>query len=1551
MAIAFARPEYVGRSTGANACCKSAYNARDRIKDLNTGVIYNWQRRSDNVYHDILLPDYVDRKFKNAAVFANEVERAEKRKDSQLYVEWLLALPKEEEITLDMKKEIIKEFIDRKGWRKEGLGVQVDIHKPHDGDINWHAHLLVTTRRFKQNGLGLEDKKAIDLQPEVKYGKVQKTIEIDNHIFYMNVLNDKFKEWGLELRADLPGEITQEHIGPIRMRSVLNEAVIRNEERKLANIEALKDGGDVIARVTKGASVFNKNDIVRAVKCVPDFVRANELVDDALRHTEIIPLYREDGASTGLYTTKLVRSEELKLMRLSSYIANQKNLILNSTGVNSTGAELSTISKIISEDRSLNTQQCDALSHLLLADGGIRILKGRAGTGKSHVLGKLESIARDKGVNVIGLAPTHKAKQELSKVGYDKCDTIKGFLFKLYNGKADLARGSLIVIDEAGMVGNDDYSEVLRVLAAKSCNVILAGDERQLSSIGRGGMFEAFADKFGSYEMNDIRRQELEWGKDVALSFAGGDVRGGINVLKSNNRLKAASTKIDSMEQLLNNWNDSSESIRHRLIIAVKNTDVDILNAGARELLKANGILSGSEVSITKGGKDFFFIKNDRIVFNQSNKELNLSNGDFGNLESVSPTKFVVKLDNGLEVTFNPSEFSGFKHGYASTVYKAQGSSIKDVYVLHDGFSTDRNSYVAMSRHIKDIHLYTNKLATKTDNHLIKQFSFDPENSPSISYCTKEDLEAKNTLENKGILTKTYDKISLKLKSQITSFIDKVSVDRDYYVFEKPEVSKAEVGEILELVNEYKGSHATERDIAVNEGVLELEERAVVGGFNRRQDGNNIMSMQNNITGQVREIQPANNTILAHEQNDTANFSVATNRRMTPKEKFYAGRDYKLKQQVTKNIDYEQESIKLRGEVKWSAEKIAINLLGEPNKRLSDGKELRFGKSGSIAVRISGDKCGNWYDFKEGKGGDLFDLVQDIKACDFKEAADYLRGTLGIGNPQNSNIIYLHNLNDKYVDHHKQKASVKAEEAAAFKKVENLYNRSKNISGNSVAAIYLEGRGINCVLSNDIRTVGQYTKELGKTGVAIVAFARDGSGQITGGQQILLDPATYKKADIAAPKKSFGKIAGSFVEVGSHPNSNNKENNDNKITVIAEGLETALSIKQAGVEARIICSLGLGNIKNYQPQSGERIIIAADHDKIGSNSEKIIEDTKNILSKQALVITIKPKELGDFNDVLLSSNDGNYKTGSGAGKIRELFDLGLLKLNSYTKEQAAIIIDYQQYKYKQSGIDEYMRDNQEHVDNLRKFNPNYDISKLKAGLADFTDYTREKLIEHELKQEFKPYVIGIMAEFKQNKLGAKNIEEFLRVAKREREFCIDAHKNHSPQARSLRLGGYSELAMQESTYNQYPKLLEDLQKHYNSAIRLKAYSPERLMLEIRDKGRPIQSVCEDIFDKCQKTAAENINEDLNSIGSKGFVIKDGIKFTDNRIYLENKIHDKVLRPYIQSFATSKLFEINKLAITGRLGQYKQIRQEQELEQQRKAQELQKPHELEHTRSM
>jgi hypothetical protein len=88
---------------------------------------------------------------------------------------------------------------------------------------------------------------------------------------------------------------------------------------------------------------------------------------------------------------------------------------------------------------------------------------------------------------------------------------------------------------------------------------------------------------------------------------------------------------------------------------------------------------------------------------------------------------------------------------------------------------------------------------------------------------------------------------------------------------------------------------------------------------------------------------------------------------------------------------------------------------------------------------------------------------------------------------------------------------------------------------------------------------------------------------------------------------------------------------------IVEGIETALSLKEAGVKGEIVASMGIYNMANYQGSKKE-IIICADNDDHKPNSQtyKTIESTKNHFEFQKKsVAIINPKTPGDdFNDVL-----------------------------------------------------------------------------------------------------------------------------------------------------------------------------------------------------------------------------------------------------------------------------------------------------------------------------
>jgi len=795
VAIEFARIEIVGRSKGGSACRKSAYNARIAIQDEREDVTYNFARKGDNVYHAVLLPSHVDRRFQDPRILMNEVEYCEKRKNSQLLKDVVIALPDDKELNLNDRIAITHKIIEEMGWVKNGLGVQVDIHQPHDGEKNWHAHLLITTRRFSADGTVL-GAKAVNLNPEFRKVGGKAFIIPETQMIHeraRNVINNYFAKLGLENRVDPIAIVPQQHVRRVRTHNAVYKAAKDNKLRRIANIEAIRDSNTVLMRITRQQSIFTERDIFRAVKEIPDVDERVAIVNQVLANEQLVKLYYHDGKDSKYYTTKEIRGEELRLLRVADKVHDQINYN-NSPN----------LQKDIDKLDKLNISQKNALHHILLADQGIRILRGRAGTGKSHILAAAHDVVSTQGKEVVGLAPTHKAVSELRNKGYQDCNTVKGFLFKLYNGKATLEKNSMIVVDEAAMVGTADYLELFKVAQEYRCNLILAGDERQLTSIDRGGMFAVLGNKFGSYTLKDIKRQSQSWGQKMAQKFSEYDVAGGLAILESQRGLKIDRNLNASMNRLINDWKKSRFDVSERLIITVRNKEVDSLNKSIRGVLKASGKLTGEEYRRTvTGGKspkqDEDYAIGDRIIFRSTDKRFNIENGEFASLVAVSKDKFTAVTDLGKQVSFDPTQ-TKFKHGYATTIYKAQGTSIKDVYVLHDNVGNNRNTYVAMTRHVDEVKLYTNRESTRNMSYLISQLGRANDRLASINLMTHDELSA-NKAEKHSRVDKVSNWFKSMTKNIMNNISDKFYKNKEYYSSKTEAKSKCQDSkEIVEVV-------------------------------------------------------------------------------------------------------------------------------------------------------------------------------------------------------------------------------------------------------------------------------------------------------------------------------------------------------------------------------------------------------------------------------------------------------------------------------------------------------------------------------------------------------------------------------------------------------------------------------------------------------------------------------------------------------------------------------------------------------------------------------
>jgi len=163
----------------------------------------------------------------------------------------------------------------------------------------------------------------------------------------------------------------------------------------------------------------------------------------------------------------------------------------------------------------------------------LSVLVGRAGTGKTSVMGAVmlcQPLAKD---GILLLAPTGKARVRLGKATNADAMTVAQFLYQLgrydgahqrplYEGTEKYRKEKTVVIDECSMLTMDDLVAILEALdLAHVQRLILVGDPNQLPPIGVG---RPFADLV-SYLENTFSRAEDDSPLGIALARLSVEVR------------------------------------------------------------------------------------------------------------------------------------------------------------------------------------------------------------------------------------------------------------------------------------------------------------------------------------------------------------------------------------------------------------------------------------------------------------------------------------------------------------------------------------------------------------------------------------------------------------------------------------------------------------------------------------------------------------------------------------------------------------------------------------------------------------------------------------------------------------------------------------------------------------------------------------------------------------------------------------------------------------------------------------------------------------------
>jgi hypothetical protein len=472
------------------------------------------------------------------------------------------------------------------------------------------------------------------------------------------------------LRADLKAE--------------MDRAPVLADE-KTAQVEPM----DVFASLLQNQSFVTEAEIYRAflskgIASPAPFIDAIMMHDDAVRLFD--PVTREEVG----WTLRSIREQERTVLARAETLASSKDHDIGTRYI-----------RTVAKDMTLDDEQTNALRHVL--DGGIlKLLEGRAGTGKSHTLSAIRQAAERDGYEVIGLAPTNAVAQDLRDSGFTRATTVHSLLWYREHApdhaNAQVVAKSMIIVDEAAMLDTMRLDALTRLAAETGAKLVLVGDDRQLASIERGGMFAEIRQKVGSATLSTVRRQSQDWARQASWDFAEGRFKEGLQAYDAHRLIHWEDNLEAARVALLERWQaDTEAECGPRFVFAYTNEEVRRLNDAMQAIEIERGRVTDCITLETERGTLSVGV-GDRVAFRGTWKPKGIYAGALVTVAAINENRITVRSDRGNEITFDTRDFTNIDLGYAGTIYRGQGKTLDQTYLLHTHHWRDAASYVAMTR-------------------------------------------------------------------------------------------------------------------------------------------------------------------------------------------------------------------------------------------------------------------------------------------------------------------------------------------------------------------------------------------------------------------------------------------------------------------------------------------------------------------------------------------------------------------------------------------------------------------------------------------------------------------------------------------------------------------------------------------------------------------------------------------------------------------------------------------------------------------------------------
>ena len=711
MAIYHLSGSIISRSQGRSALASAAYRSGEKLADERQGLIHDYSKKQDVVFCEVFLPQGAPQNFKDRETLWNAVEKSEKRKDAQLARELTISLPRE--LTIEQNKQLITEFVTQE-FVSKGMIADVCFHNDvmKDGNRQPHAHVMLTLREVNEKGFGPKvrdwNNKELLLQWRESWAN-----SVNHHLalngFDLQIDHRSNEARGIELEP-------QYKIGPAASK----ERMARFEDHQ----RIARENGELIFEhpehaleaITKEQSTFTHRDIARFVsRHTEDETQFNQ-VFEKVKASKALVFLGFDAKGEKRFSTQAMINLEASMMRHADHLHE------------SLGHEVpDEARKNAKATRSLSQEQEVALDYLT-HPGDLKSLVGYAGTGKSYLLAAAREIWEASGYRVHGTALSGIAALNLSNSSGIESRTIASLFYRLDKNTLHLDARDVLVVDEAGMLGTRTMQRLVCEAEKSGAKLVLMGDWQQLQAIEAGAPFRALAENHQYAELNQIRRQTTPWQVEASLNLAKSAVGKALLAYEEHDHLHRVRYQQEAKEELITLWNDARRSNpkESQIILAYTRNDVKELNELARSQKRKDQELGSDVLFDTERGARYFAV-NDRVYFLKREDSLSVINGTLGTISAINERSRVIEVTLDCDdlsqkpqrVLVNTTHYPHLEHGYAATVYKAQGVTVDRSYILPSKHYDAHSTYVALTRHRKSCDVFVSTEVFANDKALV----------------------------------------------------------------------------------------------------------------------------------------------------------------------------------------------------------------------------------------------------------------------------------------------------------------------------------------------------------------------------------------------------------------------------------------------------------------------------------------------------------------------------------------------------------------------------------------------------------------------------------------------------------------------------------------------------------------------------------------------------------------------------------------------------------------------------------------------------------------